>query len=169
MIVYPNAKINLGLTVVERRPDGYHNLETVFYPVNLQDALELKTIETDIPECGYKLKVSGSILDGSPEDNLVVKGLSVKSNYKADLCVAGGQQGLVNVVSETKDLVLCSLDPATKKLVDLIPYEVPDKDVVIEDESNLLGESVMVIPGEASYEIELVMSQSGSESKLPIT
>jgi 4-diphosphocytidyl-2-C-methyl-D-erythritol kinase len=73
MIVYPNAKINLGLNVVERRPDGYHNLETVFYPVNLQDALELKTIETDIPECGYKLKVSGSILDGSPEDNLVVK------------------------------------------------------------------------------------------------
>ena len=73
MIVYPNAKINLGLNVVERRPDGYHNLETVFYPVNLQDALELKTIETDIQECGYKLKVSGSILDGSPEDNLVVK------------------------------------------------------------------------------------------------
>lgn len=82
MIVYPNAKINLGLNVVERRPDGYHNLETVFYPVNLQDALELKTIETDIPECGYKLKVSGSILDGSPEDNLVVKAYKlIRKNY----------------------------------------------------------------------------------------
>lgn len=73
MIVYPNAKINLGLNVVERRPDGYHNLETVFYPINLQDALELKTIEGDIPQSGYKLKVTGSILDGSPDDNLVVK------------------------------------------------------------------------------------------------
>ncbi len=73
MITYPNAKINIGLNVVERRPDGYHNLESVFYPINLQDALELKTIEGEIPECGYKLKVSGSLLDGSPEDNLVVK------------------------------------------------------------------------------------------------
>lgn len=73
MITYPNAKINIGLNVTERRPDGYHNLETVFYPINLQDALELNTIEGDIPECGYKIKVTGTILEGVPEDNLVVK------------------------------------------------------------------------------------------------
>lgn len=73
MITYPNAKINIGLNVTERRPDGYHNLETVFYPINLQDALELNTIDGDIPECGYKIKVTGTILDGAPEDNLVVK------------------------------------------------------------------------------------------------
>ena len=40
MITFPNAKINLGLNVVSRRPDGYNNLETVFYPINLCDALE---------------------------------------------------------------------------------------------------------------------------------
>ena len=34
MITFPIAKINLGLNVVEKRPDGYHNLETVFYPVS---------------------------------------------------------------------------------------------------------------------------------------
>ena len=45
MITYPNAKINLGLNIVEKRPDGYHNLETVFYPINLQDALEVTTLE----------------------------------------------------------------------------------------------------------------------------
>lgn len=73
MIVYPNAKINIGLNVLERRPDGYHNLETVFYPINLQDAIEIKNIEGAVPECGYQLKVSGTILDGTPEDNLVVK------------------------------------------------------------------------------------------------
>lgn len=73
MIVYPNAKINIGLNVVERRPDGYHNLETVFYPINLQDALEIKSIENEVPSNGYILKVSGTILDGSPDDNLVVK------------------------------------------------------------------------------------------------
>lgn len=32
MITFPNAKINLGLSITEKRPDGYHNLETVFYP-----------------------------------------------------------------------------------------------------------------------------------------
>ena len=41
MIVFPNAKINIGLNVVARRPDGYHDIETVFYPVLLQDALEI--------------------------------------------------------------------------------------------------------------------------------
>jgi 4-diphosphocytidyl-2-C-methyl-D-erythritol kinase len=39
MIRFPNAKINLGLSVVKKRPDGYHNIETVFYPVALEDAL----------------------------------------------------------------------------------------------------------------------------------
>ena len=73
MIVYPNAKINIGLNVVEKRPDGYHNLETVFYPIGLQDILEIQELDTDVPDCGYRLKLTGSLLDGSPEDNLVVR------------------------------------------------------------------------------------------------
>ncbi len=82
MIYYPNAKINIGLNVVEKRPDGYHNLETVFYPIKLQDALEMNVIEDEIPENGYKLKVSGNILDGTPEDNLVIKAYKLlKSDF----------------------------------------------------------------------------------------
>ena len=73
MITYPNAKINIGLSITERRPDGYHNIESVFYPINLQDAVEIKTIEGEEPQGEYKLKVSGTILDGTPDDNLVVK------------------------------------------------------------------------------------------------
>ena len=42
MITFPNAKINIGLNVVAKRTDGYHDIETVFYPVLLQDALEIK-------------------------------------------------------------------------------------------------------------------------------
>lgn len=42
MITFPNAKINIGLNVVAKRSDGYHDIETVFYPVLLQDALEIK-------------------------------------------------------------------------------------------------------------------------------
>ncbi|MEB0249741.1 4-(cytidine 5'-diphospho)-2-C-methyl-D-erythritol kinase, partial [Mucilaginibacter sp. 5B2] len=35
MIAFPNAKINIGLNIIARRPDGYHDLETVFYPVKI--------------------------------------------------------------------------------------------------------------------------------------
>ncbi len=73
MILYPNAKINIGLNVVERRRDGYHNLETVFYPITLQDALEVKDIAPIDAPLGYQLKVMGTVLDGTPDDNLVVK------------------------------------------------------------------------------------------------
>ena len=71
MITFPNAKINLGLNVVEKRPDGYHNLETIFYPIHLEDALEVVPLNGNQQE--YDLKISGTPIDGSPEDNLVVK------------------------------------------------------------------------------------------------
>jgi 4-diphosphocytidyl-2-C-methyl-D-erythritol kinase len=67
MIVFPNAKINIGLHLVSKRPDGYHNLETVFYPVQLSDALEM------IESKEEKLSTSGIAVHGNPEDNLVVK------------------------------------------------------------------------------------------------
>ena len=70
MITYPNAKINLGLNIVEKRPDGYHNLETVFYPINLQDALEVTTLQG---EKEYVLTTSGTPIEGDTESNLVVK------------------------------------------------------------------------------------------------
>ena len=70
MITYPNAKINLGLNIVEKRPDGYHNLETVFYPINLQDALEVTDLEG---EGEYALKISGTPIEGEIDNNLVVK------------------------------------------------------------------------------------------------
>lgn len=80
MITFPNAKINLGLNIVEKRPDGYHNLETIFYPINLQDALEVTRRENNDKE--YTLHISGSPLEGEPEDNLVVKAYKLlKKNY----------------------------------------------------------------------------------------
>ena len=80
MITFPNAKINLGLNIVEKRPDGYHNLETIFYPINLQDALEVTQRENNDKE--YTLHISGSPLEGEPEDNLVVKAYKLlKKDY----------------------------------------------------------------------------------------
>ena len=80
MITFPNAKINLGLNIVEKRPDGYHNLETIFYPINLQDALEVTRRENNDKE--YTLHISGSPLECEPEDNLVVKAYKLlKKDY----------------------------------------------------------------------------------------
>ena len=71
MITFPNAKINIGLNVVEKRPDGYHNLETIFYPVKLSDALEV--IEAE--ETAFSS--SGIEIDATPENNLVYKAYSL--------------------------------------------------------------------------------------------
>ena len=69
MITFPQAKINLGLNIVARRADGYHELETVFYPIPLTDALEI------VPASGddIKLECSGNAVDCPPEKNLVVR------------------------------------------------------------------------------------------------
>lgn len=67
MISFPNAKINLGLHVTEKRPDGFHNLETVFFPVGWCDALEFV-------EAGeFQFSTSGIPISGDLESNLVVK------------------------------------------------------------------------------------------------
>ncbi len=71
MIVFPNAKINLGLHVTGKRPDGYHNLETIFYPVPIQDALEI-VVRTDTGN-KWQLYTYGTEIAGNPEENLVVK------------------------------------------------------------------------------------------------
>ena len=70
MILYPNAKINLGLNVVGRRPDGYHDIETVFYPIGLCDVL---SIEPSATCTDYSFSTGGIPVGGDAEDNLVVK------------------------------------------------------------------------------------------------
>lgn len=75
MITFPCAKINLGLNVVATRPDGYHDIETVFYPIPLNDALEIKLMDERFPsELDCDLKVTGNTLEDCNEaDNIVVK------------------------------------------------------------------------------------------------
>ena len=69
MIVYPNAKINLGLRVLRKRTDGFHELETVFYPVPLSDILEIVPSR----EGRLSFKLYGMELAGNPMDNLCVR------------------------------------------------------------------------------------------------
>lgn len=71
MITFPNAKINIGLQVTERRPDGYHNLDTIFYPIPLRDALEVTVAEGADYDC--RLHLSGVEIEGDTDNNLVVR------------------------------------------------------------------------------------------------
>lgn len=68
---HPNCKINLGLSIVSRREDGYHNLQTVFYPVPLTDTLTLERADAD------SLQVDGMNVSGAIEDNLVWRAVNL--------------------------------------------------------------------------------------------
>ncbi len=72
MLSFPNSKINIGLNIIGKRNDGYHNIETVFYPLAVKDALEI--IESqNIDGSDIIFTSSGSIIDSNTEDNLCVK------------------------------------------------------------------------------------------------
>lgn len=73
MITFPCAKINLGLNVIGKRDDGYHDIETVFYPIPLTDALEIKYMDERFPsEVPCDIKVTGNTIDCDERKNLVV-------------------------------------------------------------------------------------------------
>jgi 4-diphosphocytidyl-2-C-methyl-D-erythritol kinase len=68
MLVFPNAKINIGLNITGKRPDGYHSLESVFYPVGLSDVLEITR-----QSASWSMSITGLKVDGDPQKNLCIK------------------------------------------------------------------------------------------------
>jgi 4-diphosphocytidyl-2-C-methyl-D-erythritol kinase len=85
MISFPNAKINIGLRVLSKRDDGFHTIESVFYPIPFHDMLEvveLKNWQTGKPK--WQFTSYGIAVDGPAEDNLCVRAYETMSAY-ADL------------------------------------------------------------------------------------
>jgi len=82
MICFPNCKINLGLYITRRREDGYHDIETVFYPLNIVDVLEISTFaEATADKAETKVHMSGLPVSGNDTDNLVWKAYElIKAN-----------------------------------------------------------------------------------------
>lgn len=72
MVIFPNCKINLGLCVLDKRSDGYHNIETVFYPLALKDIVEVIAAKNHT-----QFSVSGLTVDGRQEDNLCLKAYTI--------------------------------------------------------------------------------------------
>lgn len=76
MVIFPNAKINLGLRVISKREDGYHNLDTVFYPLPFHDALEIITNpNADSPFVIFSH--TGKMIPGDDHNNLCIKALEM--------------------------------------------------------------------------------------------
>ena len=74
MITFPNAKINLGLNIVSKRNDGFHNIESVFYPVAWSDILEI------VPSKEFSFGCSGLPIPGETKNNLIIKAFELIKN-----------------------------------------------------------------------------------------
>ena len=83
MITFPNCKINLGLNVLQKRSDGFHNIETIFYPVPLKDALEIVPVQNaqQLPS----ITMYGLPVKGEATDNLCIKAWQLLKKDFADL------------------------------------------------------------------------------------
>lgn len=79
MISFPNAKINIGLNIVEKRTDGFHNIESVFYPVQWCDVLEIT------PAKEFEFKSTGLTILGDDNNNLCVKAAMSITNYQLSI------------------------------------------------------------------------------------
>ncbi|MBL7935365.1 MAG: 4-(cytidine 5'-diphospho)-2-C-methyl-D-erythritol kinase [Bacteroidia bacterium] len=92
MICFPNAKINLGLNITEKRSDGFHNIETIFYPVGWNDALEVIPVTNHVTSSevekqittkqDFNLHLSGLSISGNLEDNLLYKAYQIIKQTK---------------------------------------------------------------------------------------
>ena len=72
MITFPNAKINIGLNVVNKREDGFHDIETVFYPLDVRDVLEIEE-NANLSRGEYTYTPTGLVIDCEVEDNIIIK------------------------------------------------------------------------------------------------
>ena len=74
MVSFPNCKINLGLNIVNKRDEGYHDIETVFFPIQLKDVFEI------IEKEKFEFSTSGFSIEGEPEKNLCIKAYNLLKN-----------------------------------------------------------------------------------------
>ncbi|MES2628832.1 MAG: 4-(cytidine 5'-diphospho)-2-C-methyl-D-erythritol kinase [Bacteroidota bacterium] len=118
MVVFPTAKINFGLNIVSRREDGYHEIESIFYPIGISDALEINPAQEQT-----SISFHGRTIPGNAEDNLILKAWNIlRERYSLpeisiqlvkNIPMGGGIGGgsadcgfFINLVNETFDLQL---------------------------------------------------------------
>lgn len=75
MVIFPGSKINIGLNITAKRTDGYHDLESIFFPIPLSDILEINKSDR------FSIDMSGLPIQGDPSDNLIVKAYHLMVTY----------------------------------------------------------------------------------------
>ena len=84
MIVFPNCKINLGLRILRKRDDGFHELETIFYPIPVYDVLEILPLENQ-KKGVVQFQQSGFFIEGTEDQNLCVRAYRLLQETKQDI------------------------------------------------------------------------------------
>src|SRR3569833_203097 len=87
MLSFPNCKINLGLRILRRRGDGFHDLETVFHPIPIEDVLEL------IRSSALSFTSTGIPIPGDPQANLCIKAWQLLKKDFPQLQPVQGRRG----------------------------------------------------------------------------
>lgn len=128
MQLFPNAKINIGLNILEKRSDGYHTIETVFYPLSLTDELVVEVLDPSSSTANtgdYKYNITGMSLDADPEDNLVIKAyrllqqsfnlgpmnVALKKNIPFGAGLGGGSSDAAYMLKALNQLFTLNLSP----------------------------------------------------------
>ena len=142
MVLFPNCKINLGLNIIRKRSDGFHDIETVFYPIRLHDALEIipteKNLQSSPPDrvsragiLNIQYSHSGLSIDSDESNNLCIKAFellkkdfprvaSVKMHLHKTIPIGGGLGGGSSDAAFTLKMLdqKFNLGLTTKKLLD---------------------------------------------------
>ncbi len=167
MIVFPNAKINLGLRILNKRSDGYHNIQSYMIPVNLCDALEIVPSADD-----FSFHASGVPVDGPDEQNLCVRAYRLmQANYNtgnvkmhlhkiipAGSGLGGGSSDAASVLTLLRrmfDIKICNneLEMMASTLGNDCPFFIVNKPQLIEDKGRPT-QKFMHLP---SYHIVIVI------------
>ena len=177
MLCFPNAKINLGLHITSKRSDGYHTIETIFYPIPLTDALEaVKSEKTSLTQSGIKL-------DSSPEDNLVMKTYSLmhkKYNIPpldiylnkaipSGAGLGGGSSDAAFTLKLLNDLCECNIgDDKLEKMAALIgadcPFFIRNTPVIATGTGNIFKRSGISLKGYTLYLVKPPVAVSTKEA-----
>ena len=177
MICFPNAKINLGLHITGKRPDGYHSIETIFYPIPLTDALEaVISKKTSFKQTGIKL-------ESLPENNLVMKAYSLmekkykvppldiylKKTIPSGAGLGGGSADAAFTLKLINDLYKCNI--SVDKLEEMAssigadcPFFIQNKPVIATGTGNIFKPSGVSLKGYTIYVVKPPITISTKEA-----
>jgi len=165
MISFPNAKINLGLHVIRKRDDGFHDIETVFYPISIHDSLEILAIEgeTVLKQYGLKLPEGENIVLKAykllkQESDIPAVDMHLLKNIPGGAGLGGGSSDAAHTLLMLNDLFELNISSAglealAAKLGSDCAFFIRNRPVFASGRGEVLGEINLDLSG---YEIRVI-------------